>query len=1333
MATEKSKIQVYDRETEEERNYWLAKLRDARSNSNLILDYERPRTYSYDSGRLEVVLPNDVFRKLIELTKDSSFLVHVALLTALNIYLHKYTGETTIIIGSPPRRRRADGLMQPNALAIVNQVDQQCSVKSLLLQVRESLLAAYDRQNYPYERLLRHLGLAQVENRGALFDVVLALTDIHGPLGDVHNDITITFTKAVKGLAGTIEFNQRLFAPECIEQLKNGLMLVLRQSLEHSDALIADIDLIGEEERRQLLTTWSVTSEAHAPATCVHELFETQVERTPEAIALIFEDETLTYRELNERANQLAHYLLRLGVGPEIILGLCVERSPLLLVGLLGILKAGGAYVPLDPAWPETRMSFILNDAGVNLVLTQAHFSEKLSCCGVKSIALDAEWQTIAQESKRNPATGVQAENLVYVSYTSGSTGVPKGVMIFHRALVSRVTSMVRNYRLSVGQRVLQFVSFSFDAVGEEIYPALTSGATLVLHRNPAALPPGLLLEQCERLQVTILHIPPSYWQQIIDEWVAAEKLVPAWIKLFITGGESIALDRLVQWLKRTRHDSRIINAYGPTEATITSALYEVSMDADAIAQLARLPIGKPIADTSIYLFDRALRPVPVGVPGEVYIGGIGLARGYLNQPDITAEKFVPHPFSTEPGARLYHTGDRARYLPDGNLDFLGRVDDQVKIRGFRIELGEVESVLKQHEAVKDAVVVVRQDLKVGPQLVAYVVAEAGDDSLQPGELRRFMLTELPEHMLPSHFVMLDKLPLTVNSKVDRRALPAPEQAPAELRSSFIAPRTPLEKSLAEIYVRILGLDKVGVNDNFFELGGHSLLATQVVSQVRTDLDVEISVRTVFEAATVAELARNIETVQRQAPDETTPPIMPVARNGNIPLSFAQERLWFLQQLDPANPAYNFPAALRLTGQLNISALEKTLAAIVQRHESLRTTFAAPDGEPVQIIHQQFELKMPLVDLQVVATDEREAEARRLVTEASLQPFDLERGPLVRVLLLKLSAEEHVVALTMHHIVTDGWSLEIFSKETLALYAAYNAGQVSPLAPLRLQYADFAQWQRGWLQGKVLARQLDYWKQELAAAPALLRLPTDRLRPAVPSNQGGNCSFTLPTPLCTALKALCQQEDVTVFMVLLAGFQLLLHSYSGQDKIVVGTNIANRNRSDTEELIGFFVNNLALCTDLSGNPTFRELLTRVRETTLGAYDHQDLPFEKVLEVLRLEHHSSKSSFFQIFFVLQNLPLSAFKLPALRLQMMEVQSGLTKFDLGLYMVESANELHGSMEYNTDLFDASTIERLLLDYQRLLEAAVAQPEQDLETLAGFLTAEQTQIVSDFNADL
>src|ERR1700752_3066785 len=540
MATEKSKIQVYDRETEEERNYWLAKLVGARSNSNLILDYERSRTDSYDSCSLEVVLPDDVFRKLIELTKDSSFLVHVALLTALNIYLHKYTGETTIIIGSPPRRRGADGLMQPNALAIINQVEPQCSVKSLLLQVRERLLAAYDGQNYPYERLLRHMGLAQVENRGALFDVVLALKDIHGPLADVHNDITITFARSAKGLAGTIEFNRRLFAPACIEQFKNGLLLVLRQSLEHSDTLIAGIDLIGEEERRQLLTTWSVTSEAQALATCVHELFETQVERTPEAIALIFEDETLTYRELNERANQLAHYLLRLGVRPEIIVGLCVERSPLLLVGLLGILKAGGASVPLDPAWPDTRMSFILNDAGVNLLLTQAHFSEKLSCGGVKSIALDAEWQTIAQESKRNPATGVQAENLVYVSYTSGSTGVPKGVMIFHRALASRVTSMVRNYRLGVGQRVLQFVSFSFDAVGEEIYPALTSGAALGLYRNPAGLNPGQLMEQCEQLHVTTLHIPPAYWQQIIDEWVAAEKRVPAWISLCISCGESI-------------------------------------------------------------------------------------------------------------------------------------------------------------------------------------------------------------------------------------------------------------------------------------------------------------------------------------------------------------------------------------------------------------------------------------------------------------------------------------------------------------------------------------------------------------------------------------------------------------------------------------------------------------------------------------------------------------------------------------------------------------------------------------------------------------------------
>jgi surfactin family lipopeptide synthetase A len=1333
MTPEKSKIQVYDRETEDERNYWLAKLAGVRSNSNLIPDYERPRTYVHNPDSLEVVLPDDVFRKLIELTKDSSFLVYVALLTALNIYLHRYTGETTIIIGSPPRQRTGDGPMQPNALAIVSEVEPQGPVKALLMQVRESLLAAYARQNYPYERLLRHMGLTQVENRGALFDVSLALRDIHGSLAHVRNDITITFARAENGLAGTIEFNRSLFAPTAIEQFANGLMLVLRQSLEHPNALIANIDLLGEEERRQLLTTWSVSGEAHAPDTCVQELFEAQVERTPEAIALVFEDETLTYRELNERANELAHYLRRLGVGPEIIVGLCVERSPLLLIGLLGILKAGGAYVPLDPAWPETRLAFILNDASVGLLLTQASLSEKVSACGAKSIPLDAEWQTIAQESELNPVTNVRPENLVYLCYTSGSTGEPKGVMIFHRALVSRVKSMVQNYRFAVGQRVLQFVSFSFDAAGEGIYPTLTSGATLVLHRNPAALPPGQLLEQCEQLQVTTLHIPPSYWQQIIDEWVAAEKLVPAWIKLFITGGESIALDKLVQWLKRTRHDSRVINAYGPTEATITSAFYDVSVDADAIAQLARLPIGKPIVDTSIYMLDGAQRPVPMAAPGEIYIGGIGLARGYLNRPDITAEKFVPHPFSAEPGARLYYTGDRARYLPDGNIDFLGRVDDQVKIRGVRIELGEVEAVLKQHGAVNDAVVIARQDLKVGPQLIAYVVAEAADPGLQPGELRRFMLTELPEHMLPSHFVMLDKLPLTANGKVDRRALPVPEQTPAELQSTYIAPRTPLEKSLAEIFAGILGLEKIGVDDNFFELGGHSLLATQVVSQVRTGLSVEIPVRTVFEAPTVAELARNIETIGRQAHGETTPLIIPVARNGNLPLSFAQERLWFLHQLDPANSAYNFPAALRLTGQLNIAALKRTLAAIVQRHESLRTTFAAPDGTPAQVIHPLFELKIPVVDVQLIAAEAREAEVRRLVSEASLEPFDLERGPLVRVLLLKLGAEEHVVALTMHHIVTDGWSLEIFSKETVALYAVYNGGQTSPLSPLRLQYADFAQWQRGWLQGDVLARQLDYWKQKLADAPVSLHLPADRPRPAMPSNRGANYSFTLPTPLCASLKGLSQQEDVTLFMVLLGAFQVLLHSYSGEDKIVVGTNIANRNRSDTEELIGFFVNNLALCTDLSGNPTFRQLLARVRETTLGAYDHQDLPFEKVLEVLRLEHHPGNSSFFQIFFVLQNLPLSAFKLPGLSLAMMEVQSGLTKFDLGLYMVEAGNELHGSMEYSTDLFDGSTIERLLLDFQRLLEAAVAQPEQDLETLAELLTPEQAEIVDDFNAEL
>ena len=865
MSVTGSKILVFDRRMKEERDYWVARLSGETNLSNLRLDYSRSGSYSGDIDTVEVSLPKEVCRKLTELTGGGSFLLYTTLMAALKICLRMHTGSTSIVVGSPAFRQNDSPYQSDNVLAIVDYVDDKLSFRQLLLDVRQTLSDAYARQHYPFDRLVRDLGLQGIENKCPLFDVALVLKDIHCYMPEVKNDITITLAKEPDRISGRVVFNKSIFKRGSIECFTRHFVNVLQAGLENTNALISELRMLTEAERYQLLVEWNDTRMEYPKDTCIHELFEIQVERAADAVAIVFEDQHLTYRELNARASQLAHHLQGLGVGPEVLVGLCVERSVEMVVGILGTLKAGGAYVPLDPVYPKDRLAFMLQDAQVSVLLTQRRLVTGVPKLGTRVVCLDTDREVIARTSEENPSSGVMAGNLAYIIYTSGSTGKPKGVLIEHRGLCNMSEMQIRTFGLESKDRVFQFSSLSFDASAFEIFMALRVGATLCLGTLENLLPGLPLLRLLQDSGVTIVTLTPSTLAAL-----PAEKLPT--LRIINVAGEACPAGLVSRWAE----NRRFFNLYGPTEGTIWTTAAQCVDDGQ------KPSIGRPIANTQIYILDAHQQPVAVGVPGELCIGGVGLARGYLNQAERTAEAFIPKSFppSIPPiggeergGARLYRTGDLARYLPDGNIEFLGRVDRQVKVRGFRIELGEIEAVLAQYPVVQDTVVMVWEDGAGDKRLVAYVVATPGlwaqgpkADGQEPAvsELRRFLGEKIPEYMVPSAFVTLEALPLTPNGKVDRRALPPPDQTRPELGIAFVAPRTQTEEVLAGIWTQILDIERVGIHDNFFELGGHSLLATQAISRLRDVFQVELPLRCLFETPTVAGLAQAIDDAQAE-------------------------------------------------------------------------------------------------------------------------------------------------------------------------------------------------------------------------------------------------------------------------------------------------------------------------------------------------------------------------------------------------------------------------------------------------------------------------------------
>ncbi|HEY3480959.1 MAG TPA: amino acid adenylation domain-containing protein, partial [Streptomyces sp.] len=1038
---------------------------------------------------------------------------------------------------------------------------------------------------------------------------------------------------------------------------------------------------------------------APIPAARVHELFEAQADRDPGRVALIIpsepEAEVLTYGELEARANRLARHLRRLGVGPEVAVGLCVERSADLVVGLLGILKAGGLYLPLDPAYPRERLAFMLEDSRAPVVVTQERLASALSS-GPRRVLLDADRQAIAAESGARPEPA--ASEAAYLIYTSGSTGRPKGVQVLHRGMVNFLAAMAERPGLAAGDVLLSVTTLSFDIAGLEIYLPLLVGARVVLADRETAADGAALLRLLAASGATVMQATPATWRLLLAAGWEAPRLK------VLCGGEALPRELAEELAPRA---ASLWNLYGPTETTIWSTVHRVETDGPA----RPVPIGRPIANTVVHLVDRAFAPVAAGVAGELCIGGASVARGYFGRPELTAERFVPDPFTAEPGARLYRTGDLARRRPGGEIEYLGRLDHQVKVRGFRIELGEIEAALASHPGVRQAVI-----LACGEggdrRLVAYLLGAAG-----AAELRDHLRARLPEPMVPSAFVTLETFPLTPNGKVDRRALArvAPE-AEAEIGA---APRTAIEELLAGIWAELLGLEEAGAATHFFAAGGHSLLATQAVARVQRVLGVELPVRALFEAPTVEAFAARVEAARRSGTAAALPPLVPVERPAEPPLSFSQERLWFMDQLEPGNAVYHIPAALRLEGELDAAALERAFAGLVARHEALRTVFPAVDGRPVQRIVPAAPFRLPSRDL----TD-RPDELGALIREEARRPFDLARGPLLRVTLVRLGPAEHVLLVTLPHIVADGWSVGVLVREVAALYA----GETLPALPV--QYADFALWQRRTLSGEALESGIAWWRQRLAGAAAELELPFDRPRPAVRGQRGGTVPVRLTEELITELATLARREGATLYMALLAGFQALLGRMSGQEDVPVGSPVANRTRVELEGLIGFFVNTLVLRGDLAGDPGFGALLGRTREAVLEAQARQEVPFEKLVEALAPERSLGRTPLIQAMLAFQNAPAGPPRLGSLAVRFLPVDSGAARLDLTLSVAARDGVLAGEIEYDAELFDAPTVLRLAGLWERLLAAAVRDPGARISSLELLAAAERWQLLAEWS---
>ncbi len=1672
------------KELEKQIGYWKDRLGDIPPALQLPYDKKRGAHQTFSGTHIRFQLSDETSSKLNEIARRQDATLFMVLLASFQALLYRYTGQDDISVGTAiANRNRAEieGLIGffVNTLVLRTSLDGDPTFTNLVNRVKDVTLGAYAHQDLPYEKMVEAIQPKRDLSAPPLFQVFFTLTNRptqSAQLSDfkieplkiestsVKFDLTLSVDERENGLMASLGYNTDLFNEQTIRQLIAHYVRLLDGIAQNPDLAISAYSLLSPEERAKLLHAFNQTDKP-VPQNTLHALFEQQAEATPHSDAVHFPhinpeegiSTRLTYNELNQKANQVAHYLIRKGIIQNQVVGLCMERAPEMIIATLGILKAGGAYLPIEPSYPEERIRFMVEDTSISVLLTQQQLEQRFAPYQLTTLALDKDWAIIENEPVTNPGLDIDTHTLAYIIYTSGSTGKPKGVMIRHSNVVNYVHYARELFKISPEDRVLQFASISFDAAAEEIYPALTGGATLVLRNDAMISSASTFLNSCERFGITVIDLPTAYWHQIHSEIKEHNIPLPSGLRLVIIGGERAIPEYILEWQKTYGKSVRLLNTYGPTETTIVATVWELPPHGKDAPFLREVPIGKPVDNVQAYVLDRNLQPVPLGVPGELVIGGAGVAAGYLNRPELSNEKFLPNPFLKK--SRIYRTGDLVRFLKDGNIEFLGRIDQQVKIRGFRIELGEVEAAIRRLPHIEDVVLLAREDTPGERRLVAYFVPESGKE-ISAASIRSALKEALPDYMVPAFFIPLDKIPISSVGKTDYRALPAPDSGRPELEKEFVAPRNELENFLAKLLQDVLKIEKVGIHDNFFELGGDSLKAAIFINSLQQELDEILYVVVLFDNQTIEELATYLtasypqtiskkfgirvtpnsmadnadgvpetlteakiqsaqkylskntrdsvtekeflENIQTKLPraffvlsaprsgstllrvmlagnkhlfsppelallkfrtmrerkeefsgrdsgwmeglhravmeikncsfeqakeiiaemeknnlttqqayakiqgwikgriivDKTTtyatdlnilkrgeaffedafyiqitrhPAAMIqsyidsnldqvfgsdlpftirekaelfwLINNSNIerffltipderkfvvqyedlvtkpeevmrrfctkagipfdedmlkpyegnkmrdgvvkesrmvgdprfnshkgidkdsahkwqtlpkgdhfyfatqllaekykykiaqqdknnfpqapfkkadylpaPLSFAQQRLWFLDQMESGSPLYNIPSAVRMKGTLHKEHLERSLSEIIARHESLRSVFLSQEGNARVAIAPPSKVTIPVSDFRKYPNETKASEVESFIFNEIRKPFHLSTGPLYRFHLIQTEDDEYIFVMALHHIVSDGWSSGIFVRELIAFYTAFCNNQQAVLPPLELQYADFALWQRNWLSGKNLEEQLDYWRNQLDGAPPAIELPTDRPYPPTATYNGSRLQFRLDHNVGKALKSLSKEEGATLFMTLLAAFQLLLSRYSGQKDISVGSPIAGRNRREVEPLIGLFVNTLVFRTDLNGSLTFRQLIKRVQKTALGAFAHQDLPFEKLLDSLNIKRDVSRSPLFQVMFMMQNIPSSKIEIPDLTLSQIALENAMAKFELTLEMSERHDgTIAGGFEYNTDLFDRGTIEGMVEHLQMLLQTIAADPDQPLEQLS------------------
>lgn len=1366
--------------------FWRDALRGITAPTPLAVDGPRtlaPGEESYDQR--ELALSPELTDALRALGREHKLTLCTLTQGAWALLLHRYSGERDVVFGvtvsgRPPTLEDTDSRvgMFINTLPLRVHVPRGSALE-WLASLQKQFAAI---REVEYSPLIRIREWSELPPGAPLFESILVFENY--PLQATAlagEDLALRDVRALErssyplsliaepGEALTLRmlFDRRRFTADAVERMLGQLETLLRGMTEIGSRPISALSLLTPAEHERTIGGWNDTRRPYARDQLMHELFERAVERTPDAPAVFFEGSTLTYRALEERANRLAAHLQALGFRRGDFVGVHLGRSADMVVAVLGILKSGCAYVPFEKTFPLARIRSILDRLEIRgvvsdatcapalLGLEQARALQHVVVLGREHARLRAEgpsagaaaapWRGVRvstqDEIDARPAvrvpSGVRADDLAYVIFTSGSTGTPKGVVVVHRPVINLIEWVNGRFAVGPRDRLLFTTSLCFDLSVYDIFGILAAGGLVHVASERDLEDPEQLARLLRREPITFWDSAPAALQQLVA-FLPEGREESAQLRLVFLSGDWVPLS-LPGRIKGVFPRAEVIALGGATEATVWSNYFPVQ---ELAPDWSSVPYGRPISNARYYILDPDLEPCPVGVPGDLFIGGECLSSGYARDPVQTADRFMPDPYGWTPGARMYRTGDRARFWADGTMEFLGRLDAQVKVRGFRIELGEIESALARHPGVREAVVLAHGEARGDKRLVAFVVPAPGA-TVAADTLKQHLGATLPGYMVPQAILAVDALPVTANGKLDRAALLALEAARGPA-SRAARPRTAVQELLASLWSEALKREVPGIHDDFFsDLGGHSLSATQLIARARKAFGLEIPLRSIFESPTIAGLAEAIERLRDAArADGPPPPITPVPRHGGVPLSFAQQRLWFLDQLEPGNPFYNLSLAARLSGKVARPVLERSIAAIVDRHEALRTVFIGRDQLTLQVAAAAWPVALPVVDLTGEDPAERPRRAERIALEEARRPFELARGPLFRGLLIALGPEEHILLLTMHHIVSDGWSLGVLIREVAECYAALAKGQPPQLSPLPIQYPDFAVWQRARLSPARLESKLAYWKDHLASLRPL-ELPADRPRPEVQRFEGRTRFFELGEALTSALQALARREGVTLFMALMGAFQALLGDLAKQDDVVVGTDIAGRDREETEGLIGFFVNQLVIRTDLGGNPSFRELLKRVRRVVLAAYEHQEVPFDKLVEALNPKRTLDRHPIFNVKLVLQNAPMPELVAPGLEVKVMELDPGTAKFDLLLTLEESdptagppgegksevrgevrgergGRVLKGALEYRTDLYQAETIEKMLVRYEALLTAVTRDPEVRLDVL-GALMAE------------